>query len=164
MTDWVSVYQAIINTVALGVAALIYTAWVRQKNAQIDNLQTQIEHWKSQSVTAVHQANEALRKEMEELSIKSNREREQFQREKEELLTTITELKTQREAPSETRWQRLQDIAASRFDKLIAFPPSGQTAESLGRFAEAFKRGVGPVAFLTLPLTPTEENNKKDKD
>ena len=145
VTDWVSIYQALVNTAALGVAALIYTGWVRQKNAPIDNLQTQIEHWKTQSVTAVHQANEALRKEIAVLREEAVKERELLENEKKEVVARLRQLETDGSLRAPLPPNYIGDLE-SNFNRLIASPPSERAANRLKRLVALSKLG-DPAGF-----------------
>lgn len=159
ITEWISIYVAVINTAALGVAALLYAAWVKQKSAQIENRQTQIEHWKTQSVIAVHEANEALRKEIEELRKKADMEREQLEREKAALLKTISDMKAQREAPTQRFWQELENGVQKNFNWLIGVPPSGIAADRLVSLSTL----LGSGSSLLSPEFPKKESEKDTK-
>ncbi|MCI0721537.1 MAG: hypothetical protein L0338_21580 [Acidobacteria bacterium] len=139
LAEWITAYTAIVNTVALGIAALIYTAWVRHKDAEISSLKAQLDHWKSQSVEAVHRANEALRKEIAELRNTADIERERLEREKTELITAIENLRKAEETPSESIVSHLTARLTDNYDRLIVSPPSGLAAETLAKAAWRLK-------------------------
>ncbi len=130
LNQWLPLYTAAISTGLLG--AIIVFLWyvLKVKDATIETLERQVKYWRDHSIDVVHQINEALRKEIAELSKKAVDESKQYKKTIHELRTTIRELRAKVETPD-------GHDALDKINNLLTMtyftpPPSAQAAEFLG--------------------------------
>lgn len=132
---WLQLYNALVVTGLLGSTIWILRDTLRSKDAAIESQKAQIELLKTQSVTVVHQANEALRVEIEELQKRAVHERDELLKEREGLVARIRELENKLATAEQKReMQNLAQSFLNFYDKYASTPPSGTLAESLNRY------------------------------
>lgn len=136
LTEWLPIYNALITSGLLVAVIVLLRYIVKSKNATIETLREQVRWWESQSSKAVHELNEALRKEIEELRRNAEKERTEKEAENTQLRKQLKEYQEAAERGDYSflksqDWEHLVEAAYAP-----SRTPSGVAADSLERVSK----------------------------